>query len=524
MNGEEVVSEAMDADGDGADYRGVQEYTVSGKACVPWDNQTVYPEYTSENYPNSSLTRNFCRNPYEVNQTNKAKTIWCITSDEDVWWEECIPIGVIQPVCRSGYAVASSSSRDVLWYGSFVIWGLGLLWCIIILCFQRRIRLAIALNKVAAVFVATNPHIVLIPMLQAVCGIVWCGVWAFSASFLISQVPDSYTPKGYFATYEEAYGTTSPCAFWEFGDHCTATPGACTDQWPTGFVWKDNDCQPNEDGTFSCYRCAPPRYVLDWRFATSFFVFLWNNAFNMALGQILIAMAVCIWFFRNPEEKKTLYRSIVPKAIRTVFRYHLGSVIFGSFIVAVVQFIRYCLQYLEKQAEAQKNRVMVLILKALQCVMWCFEKCIQFLNKNAYIQIALTGKNFCSSAKSAFFLIVRNAIRFGTVAALSYGINVIGYVCIISGSVVSGYFVLRAMHDEVSPVAPLVAYLFVSYVVARVFMNVFSLAVDTSLQCFLCAEEAGTPGNYVPSELQNFVAQKVDLKQAKSEGAKEDNS
>ena len=38
--------------------------------------------------------------------------------------------------------------------------------------------------------------------------------------------------------------------------------------------------------------------------------------------------------------------------------------------------------------------------------------------RNAYIQIALMGTNFCTSAKNAFFLILRNAFRFGTVAIL----------------------------------------------------------------------------------------------------------
>ena len=36
-------------------------------------------------------------------------------------------------------------------------------------------------------------------------------------------------------------------------------------------------------------------------------------------------------------------------------RYHLGSVAFGSLILAIVQFIRYFFKYLEKQADAIVN-------------------------------------------------------------------------------------------------------------------------------------------------------------------------
>ena len=33
------------------------------------------------------------------------------------------------------------------------------------------------------------------PILQAMIGILWILLWALSASFLLSQVPEDYTPK-----------------------------------------------------------------------------------------------------------------------------------------------------------------------------------------------------------------------------------------------------------------------------------------------------------------------------------------
>jgi len=216
---------------------------------------------------------------------------------------------------------------------------------------------------------------------------------------------------------------------------------------------------------------------------------------------ILVAMAVSVWFF-STEKGKT---PVVTRAVKTVFRYHLGSVAFGAFIVAVIQFVRYLMKYFEKQAEAQKNKLMACILKCVQCCIWCFEKCVKFLNKNAYIQIALLGKNFCTSAKAAFFLILRNALRFGTVATLAGIVHVIGFASIMVGTVVIGYFLMREMHPEISPFMPMVCFTLVSYVVSRLFMNVFGLAVDTSLQCFIAVEEMGVGADYVPSCLRSFV-------------------
>jgi len=502
VSGDDVPSEACE--GKCHDYRGRQTYTKFGIRCAVWEDQDLYPQYRAANYTQLSpanTTNNYCRNPYKDGDSLVGNTIWCVTTDPEVKWQECIRIGVIQPVCSRGYQISSQQGRDALFYVSFIIWGLGAIWTILIFCLIRRIQLAIAINKVAAVYLATNPSTLLVPIVQALVAILWCTVWFFCAAFLLSQVPTDYTPTGAFATYAEAFGTSPGCAFWETGPECTGTPGACTNKWPTGSVWRDNLCEDMDTDSPKCWRCAPPRYVFDLRFAVSFFVFLWNNAFNIAMGQMIIAMAVAKWFFST--DKATT--SVVGQGVKTACRYHVGTVAVGSFIVAVVQFIRYLMKYFEKQAEAQKNRVMVLVLKVLQCCIWCFEKCVRFLNKNAYIQTALKGTSFCTSAKAAFFLILRNAVRFGVMTALGGIISWIGFFCIMAGTGVVGYFLLKAMHPELTPLMPMICFTFVAYFVGKLYMNVFHLAVDTSLQCFLACEEAGTGGEFIPSELSDFV-------------------
>lgn len=501
IDGRDAADESMDNDLQGTDYRGHQHKTRSGRVCLQWDIQDVMPEYNSSNYPSAGIEGNsFCRNPWNNESSYNARTIWCVTSDPEKPWEECTPIGIIRGACHDGYQVSSSQMRSVLFYASLAIWVLGLLWILIIMCLRKRIMLAIAVNQVAAVFVASNPGVIIIPVVQALCTIAWTAGWFFAASFLVSQVPDSWTPKGYFATYAEAYGTSSSCAFWEFSSDCAGKPGTCTGRWPSGIVWKDDVCEFDGD-VAKCWRCAPPRYTMDLRFAASFFVFLWNSAFTVALGQMLVAMCVGMWFFTQNRGQS----SVLKPAVRTVIRYHLGSVALGSLVVASVRGIRYVLAYFEKQANSQKNRVMACVLKCMQCFMWCFEKMIRFLNKNAYIQIALLGNGFCTSAKTAFFLILRNAARFGTLATLSGVIHCIGVGCIMSATLVGGYFLSREMHPDIEPFIPMICYGSVGMIIARLNMNVFGMAVDTSLQCFLAVEEMGVGGEFVPECLRTLV-------------------
>ena len=52
---------------------------------------------------------------------------------------------------------------------------------------SRRIRLAIAVNKVASVFVVHTPRILVLPVVQSLLAGIWTLVWGISAAFLLSQ-------------------------------------------------------------------------------------------------------------------------------------------------------------------------------------------------------------------------------------------------------------------------------------------------------------------------------------------------
>jgi hypothetical protein len=453
----------------------------------------VYP------YNASALDRNYCRNPL-----GNANTIWCFTTDTEKKWQECRPVGAILPDCPNGHVINDQMGRDVLFGVAIAIWSLAGIWVIAVCCLRNRIALAVAVNKVAAQFVYNNPTILGVPVSQMILAVIWVLLWVVGASFLLSQVPEGYTPTEAFATYAEAYGTTDD-------------PGKCTDKWPQGIVWKyqgdpssaNDPCSGAFGDTFNmtskCWKCSPPRYIFDTRFAAAFFTLLWNNAFLVAVGQLTIAGSCAGWFFTRDQDRGKEH--VIRPALYNCFRYHLGSLALGSFILAVVQFIRYLMMYFEKQAAAQKNRVMVIVLKVVQCCLWCFEKCIKFLNKNAYIQIALLGTNFCTSAKNAFFLIMRNALRFGVVALLGSIIRMIGFMFIMTATMGLGYFILQSFHPDISPIVPMMCYFVLGYMASLLFMNVFGLAVDTCLQCFIACEEMKITDEFVPGPLKSLVEQ-----------------
>jgi hypothetical protein len=57
---------------------------------------------------------------------------------------------------------------------------------------------------------------------------------------------------------------------------------------------------------------------------------------------------VASWYFTR--DKTTLHLTVF-ESIWRVIRYHLGTVAFGSFIIALVQMIRLIMKYIEKKAK-----------------------------------------------------------------------------------------------------------------------------------------------------------------------------
>jgi len=379
---------------------------------------------------------------------------------------------------------------------SYGLFGVTALFVLLICCMQRQIREAVSLNKVAAQFVACNKTTLFVPVVQIFIVVVWWALWFFIIAFVVSNVP---VVDGIFS-YNEA--VTSP-----------NKPGNCTSTWPSGTPWQDNtldecscagkmDCDPLK---LECFRCGPPRFSVSWQAGYLFFSLLWNNAFIVAIGQMTLAGAVCIWYVNH---KRLPYVTPVSTGLWNCTRYHLGTAAVGSFILALVKFIKWWLRLLAKQSASQGNLVLAKIAACLTYCVSCFERFIKFLNKNAYIQCAISGKNFCASAKDAFALITRNSGRYVAVGTVTTMLQLLGILFITGGTGASGYFILVAIHPEVSPWFCFTFYLIMGYVVSRLCMNVYSIAVCSALLCFIKDDEQDNDPSNAPTAMKAFYKNK----------------
>ncbi|CAK85024.1 unnamed protein product (macronuclear) [Paramecium tetraurelia] len=225
------------------------------------------------------------------------------------------------------------------------------------------------------------------------------------------------------------------------------------------------------------------------------FGLLWNSSFIIASVEFIIAGSVCIWYFQQGPRAQEGGPIPLPTAIGRFFRYHLGTVAFGSLILAIIEFIRIWLAFLYKQQEEliKKNKFFEYLFKCLMCCMWCFEKCVQYINKNAYVVSNMTGKGFFHSAKEAIFLIARNPLRFATVGGFGEIFIALGrgFIALLTG--LFCYIVItrteKFKYNVTYPEAPSLLCGAIGLVVGSLFMSIYGVACDAILIVFVMDEE-----------------------------------
>merc|ERR1719454_1840071 len=174
------------------------------------------------------------------------------------------------------------------------------------------------------------------------------------------------------------------------------------------------------------------------------------------------------------------------------------------------------MKYVEEQAKkGGKNKVVIYLIKACQCFLMCFERIIKFINKNAYIQCAIKGSNFCVSCRDAFFLILRNGFLFAIASGIGEIFIFLGRAFIIVATTVAMYYAMTTdavtgenVSNKLDNIyGPLFMIVAISYITGTMFMSVWGMAADTILQCFCVDKELskGKFNNHTPEQLRSFV-------------------
>uniref|UniRef100_A0A8D3C054 Choline transporter-like protein n=1 Tax=Scophthalmus maximus TaxID=52904 RepID=A0A8D3C054_SCOMX len=221
---------------------------------------------------------------------------------------------------------------------------------------------------------------------------------------------------------------------------------------------------------------------------------IWISEFILAFQQMTIAGAVVTYYFtRNKSQIPAI--PILSSMARTI-RYHLGTLAKGSFIITLVKIPRLILTYIHSQLKGKENACARCMLKACVCCLWCLEKCLAYLNQNAYTATAINSTNFCTSARDAFLILVENALRVAAINTVGDFVLFLGKVLIVSCTAFAGVLALNYQRDYTVWVLPLLIVCMFAFLVAHCFLSVFENVVDVLFLCFAVDTKYndGSPG------------------------------
>ena len=348
---------------------------------------------------------------------------------------------------------AESDTTDYAFFWVFT--ALAAIWLILTLVFCNKIRLAIALVEVTSKYIHKTWCIIFVPFLFFVIVVAWIALWLVLLVFL-------YT-SGEFQS---------------------------------------------DSKIFASYKMDEK---LEYGFWYHIFMIFYITAVIEAYSQFVYASSACIWYFNY--EKGTENHPIAKSFERGV-RYHFGSLVFGATIVAIIRFLMFFVEYVKKQMEKSVGKTQGKCIKCvfccIECCLACCNKIMEFVNKHAYIQIALKGDSFCTAAWEGFGLIIRNLGRFSALAAISTVFTFIGTIFITVGSCIIGYFLITNVDyfskDLNSCVLPVVAFGLIGLIMGIVTMSIFSVSGDALIHSFLLDEELNKGQPKAFPELQKFMS------------------
>lgn len=342
-------------------------------------------------------------------------------------------------------------------YGAIALFVLAGLYACLLAFLCSRIMLAIELVEEAATQLASTPGIVFVPVVMILIGIAVVAIWSATALQLYSigevvttSVPSlsSYIPNGQVHTINTDESAQRALVFHVFG-------------------------------------------------------FFWETQLLVALTEMTVAFVAVMYYFApigSSGYKELPAASPTLAAIGTVLWYHLGTAAFGAGVIALIKFIRACIEYTRhKLQQADKSGVAQWVLCCCQSFFWCLECCMKFINRNAYIMVALTKQPFCQSAHAALVAIVSNGARVGALALVSTPFLWLGKVFVAAISALIAYAIFtgadRYSNPESetvvsAPMLPVLLVFFLAYAIGSMFMAVYGVTIDTILMCYVF-EESG---------------------------------
>lgn len=209
---------------------------------------------------------------------------------------------------------------------------------------------------------------------------------------------------------------------------------------------------------------------------------IWFYFFIQGCMKFTISYCYAIFYWMSNKEISNIPFMVALKSISILIKYHIGSIALGSFLIAILYFIQIMLDYL-KRNQASDKPLLKFFISCLQCILGCCQKIIEVLTENAYIEIAISGNNFCVSAKKALSVVIDMPAKF---ASLLFTIKIIVFMNIIfvSGAIaIITHYHSKYLPQIDTPMVILVSNFIIALIISSIMLEVYSFGSRTLFFC-----------------------------------------
>ena len=328
---------------------------------------------------------------------------------------------------------------------AYTLWVLLGIYALSVCCMYYSIKISVRVLKTASKIITRNMRMIIVPIVSIIVVTLW-------VAFFI-----------YFLLWVASCGEINKQTF-------TLVDGFTKEYTYYTYVWTDEQ-----------------KYYM-W---FSLFFFFWVTAFLLAVSQYVLIVAIVSWYFTENEQTRGNFS--IMRGYWWTIRYNMGSLLFGSFILALIWTIRVIFEYINKKIHSINGdrpmpRPVQWLLSCTRCCIDCCHRFVKYVNMNAYCQVALTGESFCLGAMNGFILILKNSACFIFTGGLGGFFNLIGKLLVCILNMIIAYIILDMgntglAEDVNSPVGPLVVVFIITYVIAQLFMGMYTTCATCLLHC-----------------------------------------
>ena len=215
-------------------------------------------------------------------------------------------------------------------YIAYAASALSIIFLLVIVAVREKINIAVAILKEASKALADMPFMVFFPGVTTIGVTLLFVVWAYMFALV-------YT-SGDNASFDFLCVSTN-------GTMANATNASSTSL---------------NIGNMTLTISFTASSFKDYMCIFDFFMLLWINNFIQGMGIMTICGAVVKWYWTKSPKGENMEGNPVLSAYMRTWWFHSGSVAFGAFLIAVVQFIRAILAYIDSQTqELQESNFMM---------------------------------------------------------------------------------------------------------------------------------------------------------------------